>query len=113
MITAFKEFHFSAAHSLCIPGHRCSTVHGHNFKLRVEVTGPRDGNGMVIDFARIKEVVEPLIKKLDHGNLNDHMPSPTSENLAEWFADYISGEIPGLSRIEIRETDTCGAFIQL
>lgn len=37
----FKDFHFEAAHRLPnVPdAHKCSRLHGHNYKVRIEVTG--------------------------------------------------------------------------
>ena len=112
-LSAFKEFRFSAAHHLCIEGHRCSSVHGHNYKVRIEVEGECDENGMIIDFGKIKEIVQPLIMELDHTDLNGVMPITTSEGIAQWFAGKLKGKLEGLSRIEVRETETCGATLDL
>jgi len=110
-IRVFKEFSFSAAHCLdgMPEGHPCKAVHGHNYKVRLEVQGKKDNAGMVVDFREIKNKVQPLIDQLDHSNLNDIMPVTTSEGIAEWFYLQLRDKLPGLVKIEIRETDTCGA----
>lgn len=112
-VTVFKEFKFSAAHHLCIEGHPCSTVHGHNYHLTVECTGEMDEHGMVIDFHKIKEVVQPLVDQLDHQLLNDIIPVTTSEGICLWFLERIGNQIDGITKIEVRETDSCGALISL
>ena len=112
-LTAFKEFHFSAAHCLEIDGHRCSNLHGHNYKVRIEVSGPTDENGMVIDFDKIKKQVAPLISKIDHTHLNITVGNSTSESICKWFYEKLKTNIPGISKIEVRETNTCGAVIKL
>jgi len=45
--TISKDFEFSAAHHLegLDPEHPCSRVHGHNYVVRLELTGPVSGPG--------------------------------------------------------------------
>ncbi len=70
---------FSAAHF--IPGHRkCGRVHGHNFRVEVEVEGELR-NGMVVDFYELKKILREIVERYDHGLLNDHFENPTSENI--------------------------------
>ena len=112
-LSAFKEFHFSAAHCLDIDGHRCSNLHGHNYKVRIEVTGQVDENGMILDFDEIKKHVNPLITKIDHSNLNSTIGRSTSESICEFFYQNLKEVISGISKIEVRETDTCGAVLYI
>lgn len=68
-----KEIHFHMGHR--IPNHKskCANLHGHTYKLRVSVNGhviTKEGTsdeGMVIDFADLKEI---MIKEVD--DLLDH-----------------------------------------
>jgi 6-pyruvoyltetrahydropterin/6-carboxytetrahydropterin synthase len=110
-ISVFKEFKFSAAHCLEIEGHKCSMLHGHNYQLRIEVTGDVNSDGMVVDFDDIKKAVNPLIDQLDHTVLNDKIKNTTSESLCIWFHEKLNTKIKGISKIEIRETETCGAIL--
>ncbi len=113
MIIAFKEFKFCAAHNLLIEGHPCSEIHGHNYKLRIEVEGePDKDTGMIMDFDDMKKIVNPIIDKFDHTYLNNWIDITTSENIAFWFFQTLIKDIPNLYRIELRETDTCGAIWQ-
>jgi 6-pyruvoyltetrahydropterin/6-carboxytetrahydropterin synthase len=58
---------FSAAHFLTIPGHKCESLHGHNYVVTVVVGGPIDlATGFVVDFAVVKRIVRPVIETLDH-----------------------------------------------
>lgn len=112
--TVFKEFKFSAAHHLTILGHKCSVMHGHNYRVTLEFLGDIDPNGMIIDFHRIKEVVNPVIESLDHKCLNDIIEGgSTSENIVNWMAGKIKYELPNLSKITLWETDSCGAILYL
>ena len=63
----WKEFHFDSAHLLpFLPdGHKCRRLHGHTFRVRVEVAGAIGADGLVMDFADIAAVVDPIIERLD------------------------------------------------
>jgi 6-pyruvoyltetrahydropterin/6-carboxytetrahydropterin synthase len=58
---------FSAAHFLTIAGHKCESLHGHNYVVSVVVHGPVDPEtGFVVDFAVLKRILRPVIDRLDH-----------------------------------------------
>ena len=106
-----KEFRFEAAHRLPhVPeGHKCGRIHGHSFRARFTISGPLDEKlGWVMDFAHLKEIVEPFILLLDHNYLNDveGLDNPTSENLAAWFAHKVAPLLRNvrLTRIDVSET---------
>lgn len=90
---------FAAAHSLRgYPGD-CANLHGHNWKIEVEVVGSKLNEvGMVIDFKEIKKVAKTVIKELDHTFLNDHPHFTTTNPTAENIAVYLYREIQ--SRIQ-------------
>ena len=96
----WKVFKFCAAHHLKrLPeGHPCLNVHGHNFKLTVFCCGLFNTdikrNGMVVEFATIKEVVQPIVD---------------TENVAQWLYFMIKEHLPELEYVELQETDSCGA----
>lgn len=107
-----KEFEFEAAHALphLQEGHKCRNLHGHSYKLTVEISGETDERGFVIDYAEIAEVVNPIIKSLDHQNLNEVFEfKTTSENLAKWLFIKIRESIPGISRVILKETSGTSA----
>lgn len=91
--TVSKKFSFEAAHSLpYLPiGHKCRNLHGHSYVVEVACSRwALDKNGFVIDYADISAVVDPLIKLLDHQNLNEILPfKTTAENLAQWFLQRV------------------------
>jgi 6-pyruvoyltetrahydropterin/6-carboxytetrahydropterin synthase len=58
---------FSAAHFLTIPGHKCESLHGHNYVVTVVVEGEVDrSTGFVVDFALVKRIIRPVIDQIDH-----------------------------------------------
>jgi 6-pyruvoyltetrahydropterin/6-carboxytetrahydropterin synthase len=113
MTEVFKEFTIEAAHRLPhVPEHhKCRRLHGHSFRIVVYVEGPvGDDTGWVIDFADIGSAFAPLHDVLDHRFLNDipGLENPTSEVLAAWVWGRLAPELPGLSRVVVRETCTSG-----
>ena len=82
-----KIFSFDAAHFLPDYKGKCRNLHGHTWKLEVEVSGPvGNETGMVVDFAKLKEVVNlRILQHLDHSLLNDKVSDPTCENLLDWI----------------------------
>ncbi len=46
---AKAEHVFSAGHFITFVGH-CERLHGHNYRVAVEVRGPLDENHLVVDF---------------------------------------------------------------
>lgn len=108
---------FSAAHSLRgYPGD-CSRLHGHNWKVGVEVEATAlNEYGMGVDFKTIKRAARALAAELDHRNLNDLVPfdriNPTAENIAAWFyrglGETLNTATVRVASVTIWETDTAG-----
>ncbi len=79
--------HFSSAHSLRGYQGNCEELHGHNWKVGVQIAAETlDNLGMVIDFKVLKQKLHQIIQRLDHKHLNDLPPfdalNPSSENIA-------------------------------
>lgn len=109
----FKDFGFESAHRLpnVAEGHKCARLHGHSFRVRVHVEGEvGEDTGWVVDFADVSAACAPVRDELDHRYLNEipGLENPTSEVLARWIWNRLSGTLPGLSMIEVRETCTSG-----
>jgi 6-pyruvoyltetrahydropterin/6-carboxytetrahydropterin synthase len=106
-----KTFFFEAAHWLPnVPeDHKCRRVHGHGYRIDVQVAGEVDARtGMVMDFGRLKSVVGPVIDRLDHRLLNDTpgLDNSTSEMLAKYLWDRIAPDLPELSAVTVWESGT-------
>ena len=63
-----KEFKFESAHRLMSSYTKaCQRVHGHSYRVNVELDYPGlNEDGMVIDFKKLKDKVQPLFDLLDH-----------------------------------------------
>ena len=107
-----KRFKFDAAHRLPNYDGVCSRLHGHTWFLDVEVEGPVDKNGFVMDFVRLKDVVNrEVVSRLDHTFLNDTFENPTAElmlrrlwnTLLQAVGDESEGVV-SLSRLRLYES---------
>jgi 6-pyruvoyltetrahydropterin/6-carboxytetrahydropterin synthase len=101
------EFHFAAAHRLPFYDGPCFRMHGHNYKLLVQVQGePNPKTGMVMDFVDLQKIVQAeVLERCDHHTLNDFMENPTAENLVTWMWQQLLPRLPGLKRLQLFETD--------
>jgi 6-pyruvoyltetrahydropterin/6-carboxytetrahydropterin synthase len=109
-----KVFQIEAAHRLphVPPGHKCARLHGHSFRIEIQVEGELDPQlGWVMDFADLKAAFQPLYDQLDHHYLNDieGLENPTSEQLARWIFQRLAPTLPGLDAVQVHETCTSGA----
>jgi 6-pyruvoyltetrahydropterin/6-carboxytetrahydropterin synthase len=65
-IDLYKEyFEFSCAHFLIFPDGSKERLHGHNYRVSVEIEGSLTDRGLVIDFLKAKPVIRALCEELD------------------------------------------------
>ncbi len=113
---------FASAHTLRgYPG-ACARMHGHNWKVEVEVEAHAlDEVGMGVDFKVIKSATRDIAGRLDHRYLNDLEPfteiNPTAENIAAYFYRELSQVInqPQLkvSAVTLWETErACVRYVE-
>jgi 6-pyruvoyltetrahydropterin/6-carboxytetrahydropterin synthase len=57
---------FSAAHFITLGENFCERLHGHNYRVAAEVSGPLDPIGCVIDFLLLRDTLQQLVAELDH-----------------------------------------------
>ncbi len=105
---------FAAAHHLRGYEGPCSQVHGHNWKVEVQVSASRlDDIGMGLDFKLIKQATSKLVDRLDHQNLNELPPfdqqNPTAENIAAWLyrelSSMLNTEVIRVASVTLWETE--------
>ncbi|MBQ0080146.1 MAG: 6-carboxytetrahydropterin synthase [Alistipes sp.] len=132
MIRLTKEFTFEMAHALDGYEGKCSNLHGHSYHLWVCVEGVKnDANGMVMDFHRLRLLVQQsIIESFDHSLLlsktkeNEEVIDflkkrygrvhavdyiPTTENILEDFARILKAVLPAnvkLHSLKLQETET-------
>lgn len=63
---------FSAAHFITFAGDQIERIHGHNYRVAVDVSGPIDENAYVVDFLQLRDWTKEITDRLDH-----HVVLPT------------------------------------
>lgn len=109
-----QAFTFEAAHRLPnVPAtHKCHRMHGHSYRLELQLEGPVDPKtGFVIDFFDVEKVFGPVLDQLDHHTLNDieGLENPTAENIAVWVWDKVKHLLDNVSSVKVFETPFCWA----
>ena len=57
---------FSATHFITLDDHTCEALHGHDYRLAAEVSGPLNEHYYVVDFIALRGTLLALAKELDH-----------------------------------------------
>jgi 6-pyruvoyltetrahydropterin/6-carboxytetrahydropterin synthase len=67
-VTVAKDYlSFSSAHFITFRGHKCESLHGHNYRVGVAVEGTVDAECLfVLDFSVLKQITRRLVDEIDH-----------------------------------------------
>jgi len=112
------DYTFAAGHALRGYKGKCENVHGHNYKVRVNVAGEEVNDiGLLIDFVDLRAAIKTMVEAWDHRFLNDLPPfdklNPSAENMAQVFYEGIESEVKKhnafVSSVTVWETDTTSA----
>ncbi len=57
---------FSAAHFITLDARQCERLHGHGYRVAVELRGPLGDNQYVVDFITLHRLMRRLVEPLDH-----------------------------------------------
>ncbi len=122
--TVSKESWFSAAHHLRNYNGKCENMHGHNWKVKVSVSSETlSEEGFVIDFKILKKLMNNILDKLDHYDINTVKPfdtiNPTAENIASFIMEEMEKEVIKtrddlyISKVEVWESEgSCAEVIK-
>ena len=114
---------FCSGHFITYDGDHCERIHGHNYRVAVEVEDDLDQNHYVVDFIALKDLTRAITDELDHRmllpsrskqiQLHEDGPNvrvtyrdrfwsfprdecvflPIANTTAELLADYIAGRL--------------------
>lgn len=108
---------FSSAHSLWDAQGKFEDLHGHDFKVEVDVARQElDGIGVVADFLEVKKKLKEVLHRIDHAFLNE-LPefrgkNTSVENVAHFIYEELSrhlGKGVAVKRVTVWETEDAGA----
>ncbi len=69
LVKVAQTFRWEMGHRLPRHSGGCKNLHGHSYKMIVELVGWLRSDGMVIDYYDIKKEIKPLVAALDHSFL--------------------------------------------
>jgi 6-pyruvoyltetrahydropterin/6-carboxytetrahydropterin synthase len=113
------QSYFSAAHKLRQYRGKCESLHGHNWKVEVSISSDKLSRaGMLIDFKKAKAMLQEVLIKLDHAQINKiayfKKHNPTSELLAEYIYNKYNKKVKSplkLEYVSVWETrDSCATY---
>jgi 6-pyruvoyltetrahydropterin/6-carboxytetrahydropterin synthase len=110
MFEVMVEAQFAAGHYLRNYRGKCENPHGHNYKVQVTLRGKDlDEAGLLLDFKLLKQVMRPVVERLDHQMMNDIEPfieqNPSAENLARYFYQETNKQLAEMTggRVTVKE----------
>jgi len=112
------EVGFAAAHQLRGYKGKCENMHGHNWRVQVNVAAERLNEiDIAIDFHDLKRMAQEVVSPLDHAFLNEIFPftekNPSSENVAKWIFDSLRKKINSdnlrVATVTVWESDNASA----
>ncbi len=128
-----KEFRWEMGHRLPYHSGKCKNLHGHSYKMLLELNGGVDENGMVMDYFDIKSLIGPIVDELDHSfivydqdqELIDMLKKlssrfvvvgyhTTAENICKYFLEKISncGLPENIDSIKVRIYETENSYAE-
>lgn len=122
-----KEYRWEMGHRLTFHTGGCASLHGHSYKVWIELEGNPNKNGMLLDYFEMDKIVFPLLKQLDHSfavyekdieliefltkiqsKMNIFPFHPTAENLCIIFLEKLeqAGFPKNINNIKVRLSET-------
>lgn len=129
-----KEYKWEMSHRLPFHTGPCKNIHGHTYKLIIELEGTLVNDAMVVDYYDVDKIFKPIIMQLDHAFLCDKDDKliieflkengfkhyimdylTTSENIVSFFIDVATKEFKSydnLHSLKIRVYETEDAYAE-
>jgi 6-pyruvoyltetrahydropterin/6-carboxytetrahydropterin synthase len=98
MFTIKVETHFRASHQLTLPDGSKEPLHHHNWVVSTSISSDNlDSMGLVMDFSRLKAMVDKTIVGFDNVLLDSidyfRRNNPSAENVAKYIFDKLEPKI--------------------
>ena len=134
MIKIAKEFNWEMGHRLKNHNRSCRNLHGHSYKMRVEIEGEIK-NEMIMDYYELSLIVNRIIEPFDHSFVVEKSDTivlnflqennfklvvipfvSTAENLCEFFANEIKKQLikyENIKMLTVRIYETVDVFAEI
>lgn len=112
MLSINRTENFEIAHNLYPYDGKCYSLHGHSYKVTVEITGPQvDPLNMIIDFNVLKEVMKEVIP--DHAYIYDTrlLENDDEKNIIPYLVPLL--ERANMNVVGYPCTTTCENLVQI
>jgi 6-pyruvoyltetrahydropterin/6-carboxytetrahydropterin synthase len=117
MFTISIETHFKASHQLTLPDGSKEPLHHHNWGVTAKISSDKlDSMGLVMDFSRLKAMVNKTIAEFDNIPLDSidyfRRNNSSAENVARYIFDKLEPKLPDsvkLRSIKVIEEPGCSA----
>ena len=111
------EHTFAAGHALRNYKGKCENVHGHNYRVRVVISGNTlDQTGMLADFVELKRLLREISEPMDHVFLNDIEPftqlNPSAENIARYICEQMEQRLKQENPVKVSAVPVWESDIQ-
>jgi len=108
---------FSAAHQIRLYDGSLEPLHGHNWRVEVDLAATElDAIGVVADFVELERRLKAVLRGFHDCFLNEHADlaavNPTTEHVARTIAVRFADGLPAavrLKRVRVWETSNCAA----
>ena len=108
---------FSGAHSLRKYPGECANIHGHNWKVKIEVVcRDIDEIGISVDFKALKGIMNEVLSNFDHKDLNKleyfETINPSAENISRIIYEEMKVKLPegvNIKSVEVFESENYSA----
>jgi len=133
MMKIAKEFNWEMGHRLQYHSGKCRNLHGHSYKMRVELEGEIAENSMLMDYHELTQIVKEIIEPFDHSFLIDKSDNilnflqennfkivvvpfvSTAENLCKFLANEIKNKLTqynNIKKLTVRVCETADVFAE-
>ena len=117
MFTVSVETYFWASHRLVLPDSSKEPLHNHNWSVTAVLSSEKlDSMAVVMDFQKLKEMVDNIVAEFDNRVLNEisyfQQNNPSAENVAKFIYEKLVPKLPKgvrLQSIRIVEEPGCSA----
>ncbi len=117
MFTVSVETYFWASHRLVLPDGSKEPLHNHNWSVTAVLSSEKlDSMAVVMDFQKLKEMVDNIVAEFDNRVLNEisyfQQNNPSAENVAKFIYEKLRVKLPKgvkLRSIRVVEEPGCSA----
>lgn len=135
LVRISKEYDWEMGHRL--PGHKgkCFSPHGHSYRMRIDIEGEQNDEGMIMDYYELSKIIKPIVEDFDHAfmcqpgdelminflkdnNFKYYVLDKTStvENIVQHVYERVKIELApfkNIKKLKIRINETIDAFAEV